>query len=176
MNQLQIYKDAQRLFRQYGTRDPLEIIEAAPNIKLWLTDAFGENGLKGFSTLSNRTYYVAINSYLRIEEKRVVAGHELGHIFEHALQLRCQTMQDFDVYQAKGKLEREANFFAADLMLDDEKVLDLIYSGNTDFFDVAKELNIPAPFLGFKLYSLIGRGERLRLPIDMDSRFLRSRH
>ena len=111
MNQLQIYNDAQRLFHQYGTRDPLEIIEAAPSIKLWPTDTFGADGLKGFSTLSNQTYYVAVNSYLSIEEMRVVAGHELGHIFEHALQLRCQTMQDFDVYQAKGRLEREANFF-----------------------------------------------------------------
>ena len=55
-------------------------------------------------------------------------------------------MQDFDIYQATGRLEREANFFAADLLLDDEEVLDLIHSGNTYFFSVAKELCIPAPF------------------------------
>ena len=56
--------------------------------------------------------------------------------------LRCQAMQDFDIYQATGRLEREANFFAADLLLDDEEVLDLIHSGNTYFFSVAIVLRI----------------------------------
>ena len=90
--------------------------------------------------------------------------------------LRCQAMQDFDIYQATGRLEREANFFAADLLLDDEEVLDLIHSGNTDFFSVAKELCIPAPFFAFKMYSLIRRGEHLQLPVDIDNRFLRAKH
>ena len=85
-------------------------------------------------------------------------------------------MQDFDIYQATGRLEREANFFAADLLLDDEEVLDLIHSGNTDFFSVAKELCIPAPFFAFKMYSLIRRGEHSQLPVDIDNHFLRAKH
>lgn len=97
-------------------------------------------------------------------------------IFEHSNHLRCQAMQDFDIYQATGRLEREANFFAADLLLDDAEVLDLIHSGNTDFFSVAKELCIPASFFAFKMYSLIRRGEHLQLPVDIDNRFLRAKH
>ena len=58
----------------------------------------------------------------------------------------------------------------------DEEVLDLIHSGNTDFFSVAKELCIPAPFFAFKMYSLIRRGEHLQLPVDIDNRFLRAKH
>lgn len=109
----------------------------------------------------------------------VVATHinkDSIHIFEHSNHLRCQAMQDFDIYQATGRLEREANFFAADLLLDDEDVLDLIHSGNTDFFSVSKELCIPAPFFAFKMYSLIRRGEHLQLPVDIDNRFLRAKH
>lgn len=85
-------------------------------------------------------------------------------------------MQDFDIYQATGRLEREANFFAADLLLDDAEVLDPIHSGNTDFFSVAKELCIPAPFFTFKMYSLIRRGEHRQLSVDIDNRFLRAKH
>ena len=71
---------------------------------------------------------------------------------------------------------RQANFFAADLLLDDEEVLDLIHSGNTYFFSVAKELCIPAPFFAFKMYSLIRRGEHSQLPVDIDNHFLRAKH
>ncbi len=136
--------------------------------------------LDGLSRFADGTFdlrgYIAVNPHLPYEEQRVIAGHELGHIFEHSNHLRCQAMQDFDIYQATGRLEREANFFAADLLLDDEEVLDLIHSGNTDFFSVAKELRIPAPFFAFKMYSLIRRGEHLQLPVDIDNRFLRAKH
>ena len=64
----------------------------------------------------------------------------------------------------------------ADTVMYDEEVLDLIHSGNTDFFSVAKELCIPAPFFAFKMYSLIRRGEHLQLPVDIDNRFLRAKH
>ena len=155
---------------------PFELIDALPSTKLWSARSLDADGLRGFATIVNRVRYIAVNPHLPYEEQRVIAGHELGHIFEHSNHLRCQAMQDFDIYQATGKLEREANFFAADLLLDDEEVLDLIHSGNTDFFSVAKELCIPAPFFAFKMYSLIRRGEHFQLPVDIDNRFLRAKH
>lgn len=84
-------------------------------------------------------------------------------------------MQDFDIYQATGRLEREANFFAADLLLDDEEVLDLIHSGNTDFSALPKNSAFQRLF-AFKMYSPIRRGEHLQLPVDIDNRFLRAKH
>lgn len=176
MTQLQTFDDTQKLIQKYGTRDPFELIDALPNTKLWPARSLDADGLRGFATIVNRVRYIAVNPHLPYEEQRVIAGHELGHIFEHSNHLRCHAMQDFDIYQATGRLEREANFFAADLLLDDEEVLDLIHSGNTDFFSVAKELCIPAPFFAFKMYCLIRRGEHLQLPVDIDNRFLRAKH
>jgi hypothetical protein len=42
-----------------------------------------------------------------------------------------------------------------------------------DFFDAAKELLIPAPFLAFKLYSMIRRGYNMTMPVDLNSMFLK---
>lgn len=170
-----IYEEAERIVKKYGTRDPFELIECIPSMELWVTDKFPENGLKGFATIQNKTKYIVVNGLLTPEEQRVVAGHELGHIFRHDATLRAHAMQEFNIYNATGRLEREANSFSADFLISDEEVLDEIHSGNADFFSVAKILRIPAPFFAFKLYSLVARGVKLKLPVELDNRFLASR-
>ena len=82
-------------------------------------------------------------------------------------------MRDFDVYNVTGLLERQANFFAADFLIDDGDVLDLMHSRGADFFNVAKELCIPSPFFAFKLYSMVNRGYHMRMPVELDSAFLK---
>lgn len=175
MTYITTFEDAQKLYRKYGTRSPFEIIDAAPNMKLWMSEAYPADGLKGFATIQNKTRYVVVNSFLQREEQRIVAAHEIGHIIRHEVRLRIQPMQDFDVYAATGKLEREANFFAADLLIDDEEALDEIHSCGADFFSVAQKLCIPAPFFAFKLYSLVERGNPMRMPVDLNNDFLAGR-
>ncbi len=166
------FEDTQRLYKKYGTRDPFQIIEEIHDLRLKRSVFFSKDGLKGFSTIMNRMKYVVINDYLEPEEQRVVAAHELGHIFRHEMRLRACPMRDFDLYNATGKLEREANLFAADFLLGDEEVMDEIHSNDANFFSVAQALSIPAPFFAFKLYSMIERGYSMKLPVDLDSRFL----
>ena len=168
-----IIETVDKLVRKYHTRDPYELCQLL-GIKIHYYDL--QKKLKGFFYYQSRQKNIVIDHNVNGILERILVAHELGHAVLHTKIAMMHGFQEMEVFDDRSIEESEANFFAADLMLDDEKVLDLIYSGNTDFFDVAKALNIPAPFLGFKLYSLIGRGERLRLPIDMDNRFLRSRH
>lgn len=168
------FREVERIIKKYDTRNPFQLIKSIPNIKLWLADNFAADGLKGFATIQNRTKYVVMNNLLPDEEKAVVAAHELGHIFRHELRLKAQPMQDFDIYGATGKLEREANFFAADFLISDERALDEICSCGADFFSTASALNIPAPFFAFKLYSLVQRGYAMRMPVDLDNSFLKA--
>ena len=92
MTQLQTFDDTQKLIQKYGTRDPFELIDALPNTKLWPARSLDADGLRGFATIVNRVRYIAVNPHLPYEEQRVIAGHELGHIFEHSNHLRCQAM------------------------------------------------------------------------------------
>ena len=166
-----IYDEATRLRRKFDTRDPFELL-CELNVDTAFTRAYPVTGLKGYCTLLCKSKYARINDFLVAPEKKVVAGHEAGHIVLHLDDLRIGAFQDNDIYNATGRKEREANFFAAEFMLDDEEVLDLIHSCGANFFTVAKSLYVPAPFLAFKLYSMIERGYLMRMPVDLDSSFL----
>lgn len=172
-----IFEYASRLSKRYGTRDPFDVLEnCLPNTKLKISDRYDADGLKGYATIQVRGQrFAVINGKLCSEEQRVVAAHELGHLILHETYLKVAPMRDFDIYNALGKYERETNSFAADFLISDEEALDVIHSCDADFFSSAKELCIPAPFFAFKLYSLIQRGNKLRMPVDLDSRFLAAR-
>ena len=167
-----IYSVANRLRRKYFTSDPFELLEAL-HVVVKFSDKYGPNGLKGFTTVWNQTVYVVLNSFLPDEELRVVAAHELGHVVLHrGLLNAAKAFQDGDVYYVTGKTEREANFLAADFLLSDEEVVEVMQEQNADFFVSACALNIPAPFFAFKLYSMVERGFSMRVPVDLDSDFL----
>lgn len=166
-----IFAEATRYRKKYNTRDPFELLNAL-NVNTDFTRAYPKDGLKGYCTILNRIEYARINDYLLMPEKVVVAGHEVAHIILHLKDLKIGAFQDHDIYNATGKKEREANFFAAEFMLDDEEVLDLMHSCGANFFSVAKALCVPAPFFAFKLYSMVERGYAMRMPVDLDSAFL----
>ena len=174
MNQ-RIYSSAAGLIRKYGTRDPFEMMEAM-HVNVLFSQAYSENGLKGYCTILNRIKYVVINAKLPPDELAIVGSHECGHLALHSDKLRIGTLSDFDIYNARGKMEREANIFAADYLISDEDVADLISCQDSDFFSVASALRVPAPFFAFKLYSMVERGFALRLPVEPDSAFMRIKH
>ena len=166
-----IFLEAERLRKKYNTCDPFELLDAA-NVVVDFTREFPKNGLKGFCTIINRTRYVVINARLCEEEQRVVAGHEAGHIILHMDDLKIGAFKDNDIYQAKSKKEREANFFSADFLISDDEVLDAMKACDANFFTVARTLYIPEPFFAFKLYSMVERGYSMKMPVELDSTFL----
>ena len=82
-------------------------------------------------------------------------------------------LADLDVYNTTSRMEREANLFAADFLLSDEDVLERVREGESDFYHMARELCVPSDFLAFKLYSMGNRGYRFRIPVELNSRFLK---
>lgn len=165
-----VYSQVERAVKRFGTRDPYEMLDAL-HVVTRLSDSYPADGLKGYCIRLNRTNYVVINGNLCEEDRRVIASHELGHIVVHGKELQCRPFKDFHIYQATGRMEREANLYGADLLITDEEVLDLINSYD-DFFSVAKALCVPCEFFAFKLYSMVKRGFQLRVPIDLNSGFL----
>lgn len=170
-----IFDDAQRISKKYLTRDPFEVIASTPNMVFKESREYDLDGLKGYAAIFVRTKFIVVNDFLVPEEKRVVAAHELGHIIRHEARLMAHPMRDFSVYEATGRLEHEANIFAADFLLDDEEVWDEIHSSGADFFSVAQNLRVPSPFFAFKLFSMMERGYQVRVPVDLNNTFLKSK-
>jgi len=170
-----IYNEADGLFLKYGTRNPFVLLDCIGAV-VTIVDTFDANGLKGFCTILNRTKFVVINGKLHEYEQRLVAGHELGHLVIHEHEIQSspnQTLKDFNLYDNSGRIEYQANLFAADYMLDDNLVIELVQNEHMDFFSVAKELYTSPHLLGFKLFSMAKRGYNVRTPISLNSKFLK---
>ena len=164
-----IYDRLQALIRKHSTRDPYQLLSA---LHVVVRESSAYSQLKGFCLISCRTTYVVLNARLGEPEKRIVAAHELGHIVLHRRQLRLAPMQDVILYDMQSAAEYEANLFAADLLLTDEEVLSLAHDEQMDYFRMCSTLYTSPDLMSFKLFSLIKRGYPLRMPLELDSRFL----
>lgn len=165
-----IFNTVNDLVSHYGTRDPFELISAL-RIELFTSNL---PTLKGYSVIANGVPYAAVNSSLNPCESKIVAAHELGHIMLHADELRVAPHRDMSLYDmAKSdKTEYEANLFAADLLVSDSDVVDLVKQEDLDYFSMASILYISPELLSFKLYSMARRGYDYNIPGGIDSTFL----
>ena len=116
--------------------------------------------------------YVMISSFLSEEEKMIVAAHELGHIILHRSQLKMAPMQDDTLYNMTDNTEYQANLFAADLLIDDEEIEDMVQNEDLDYFGLCSSLNATPELMSFKLYSLTKRGQAYHMPMEIQSNFL----
>lgn len=101
----------ERLIKQHGTNNPLEIA-SQKNIIILYEDF---RNIMGYFNTSRRIAMIHVNCNLSEPIQRFVIAHELGHRFLHPNVnvpfLRNNTLMSID------KIEREANEFAVALML-----------------------------------------------------------
>ena len=88
--------------------------------------------------MSCKTIYVMISSFLSEEEKMIVAAHELGHIILHRSQLKMAPMQDDTLYNMTDNTEYQANLFAADLLIEDEDIEEMVQNEDLDYFGLCQ--------------------------------------
>ena len=169
-----VFKESQRMVRRCGSRDPFDLLDEIKAVILF-SRAYAADGLKGYCTILNRTKYVVINGCLPDEEQAVIAGHECAHLVLHRDRIISNPLngvKDFRIYDNSSEIDREANFFLADFIVSDKDALEAAYE--YDFFEIACELGIPAPLLAYKYQSMRDRRFQVRVPIDVDSLFLRT--
>ena len=164
-----IHRQVEHLIQKYQTRDPLELLEALGVI---VGETSQYHKLKGYCFASCQTVYTMLSSFLSDGEKRIVAGHELGHIILHRNELKLAPMLDEKLYNMVDETEYQANLFAADLLISDQDVAELAKNEDLDYFSFCSALEVTPELMSFKLYSLIHRGQRYNMPLDPDSRFL----
>lgn len=110
----------QRLIRYYehltGSRDPIKIAEYV-NIRVAIMPL---GDIAGNYKLIKRKQWIFINENIPTDSPmfRVVAAHELGHAFLHRKE-NCAFIKNKTLLRTSG-IEREANLFAAQLLITDD--------------------------------------------------------
>ncbi len=112
-----IFKTARRLTEDFGTKNPKELC-ALLGISFLFADL--PDSISGFYMEKNGRQALVVNHSLSAEELTFCSAHELGHAVLHkginAVFITENT--NFSL----GKFEREADLFAAALLIDSELI------------------------------------------------------
>jgi Zn-dependent peptidase ImmA (M78 family) len=116
---------------------------------------------------------ITINSDLPKMIQKIICAHELRHAVLHAQTAGVEAFHDTGLFDTASVAEYEANVFAAELLLKDEDVLELL-NDDTSFFSVASMLRVPQELMDFKFHILQRKGHQfIEPPFQSDSKFLR---
>lgn len=147
-----IIEKADEIRSCFGGRNIYQTAENS-GAKVWLRPL---GGLKGFYVFENEKRYIVINNQLDEITRRVVCAHELGHDMLHR-ELSAGGIRENTMFLESNKTEREANLFAAEMLLTDRSVLsELEYISSPEA--AAYELNVPLELLEYKLEILNHKG------------------
>ena len=153
-----IVRRAQSLVKRCGTRDPFEIAE---HLGVEILTVGSLKQLKGFYRVIKRNRFIFLNEKNSPQMNRIVCAHELGHDQLHREFAASNTLQEFMLYDMNSIQEYEANVFAANLLLEDDAVLELIYDGY-NIVQIAAELQSDMNLVALKVDYLIRKGHDLR--------------
>ena len=140
-----ILEEVDKLTKKYKTRDPFEIAKGL-NIDIIYHDL---GNLKGYYYYQSRMKYIVINKNISEDLKPVICAHELGHDRLHLHFAKNFAIREFGLFDMSSKPEREANLFAAELLIDETRFLELVFDGNS-FFYISNKLNVPIELIQYK--------------------------
>lgn len=148
-----IIRAVEELAQKYGTRDPYELCDRL-GIRIRRKDL--KKKLKGFFFYQSRIPNIVIDSNVNEVLERILIAHELGHAVLHKEIAMMVGFQEMEVLDSTAGTENEANLFSAELLLDDDEVLEQLEERS--FFQAAQALYVPASLLDYKFRAMCEKG------------------
>lgn len=157
------------LVRRCGTRDPFQIAREL-GIEVLFCDAFGS--LKGMYRVIKRNRFIFLNKDLEDRMLRIVCAHELGHDQLHRKLAQANSLHEFMLYDMTTRPEYEANLVAAEILIDNDELLDYIYHYRYSAGQIARAMDTDVNLVALKIAHLTEFGYDLR-PVEHRNDFLR---
>ena len=165
-----IQKKVKTITKKYDTRDPFEICKNM-NIHVYYKDL--GKALKAYYFYQSRIKNIVINTNSSMIVRRVLCAHELGHAILHGKLAAMRGFHESELYDSFIPTEYEANLFAAELIISDDEIFEMLNDKDKSFFSIAKELYVPVELLDFKFRVLKHKGMRVEVPCIAQSDFLK---
>ena len=144
---------AHELIAKFDTRDPFELCKAI-GVEVFYADL---GNLKGMYKYLKKNRFAVINENLDVYTRTLVCAHELGHDILHQDLAKKICLQEFMLYDMRSRPEYEANLFASEILLPDEKIFTFAREGY-DVEQIAKELCTDVNLVAIKVASMNTRG------------------
>ena len=172
MSYADICDAVKRLKRKYSESDPFRLCRDMGIVLLFQPLGTAPDAIKGFYLESKRIKTITVNSDLPRVIQKIIVTHELGHAELHRTNELC-AFHDVAMFDESSMMEKEANLFAAEFLMDDKDVLSAL-NRDTTFFSAAAMLRVPAELLDFKFRVMKWKGYKMvEPPISSSSTFLR---
>lgn len=167
-----ICESVERLKKVYDETDPFRLCKAMGIIVVPKSMGTAPDAIKGFFVVHRRIRTIIVNSDLPLVIQRIIIAHELGHAVLHK-DCGVVAFHDIGLFDDSSMQEKEANLFAAEFLMGDDDVLDVL-NRDTTFFSAASQLCVPMELLDFKFRIMKWKGYKLvEPPIMSKSNFLR---
>ena len=147
-----------RIIRKTGTRNPF-ILAKELGVHVMMRNDFDRQ--KGAFAMVLNVPFIFINANLSKEMQRIVCAHELGHAMLHRNLCResaGQAIYELELFDIRDTAEYEANVFAANLLIDEEEMLDC-FKMEYDVVQTARKLDINVNLLMIKMIEMQRRND-----------------
>lgn len=141
-----IKQDVGYLVNKYSTRNPVELAQA---LNIIVVKSPLKDGLNGSYIEKCGREFICINSDLCEEQQLMVAAHELGHARLHRGQNVLYLSRN--TYHVKGKLERQANLYAAELLISDVDFNEFRYMSDCTLEKISQYSCLSTQLIDFKV-------------------------
>jgi len=131
---------ANQLKERYKTDCPYQLAE---HLKIHIMQHDLHHEINGYYKYDRRNQYIVINDNLDEPMQRVVCAHELAHAVLHK-NVNTPFMRR-NTFLSVDKIEREANRFAAELLIPDENIYEL-----NNIHHIASLHNVPVELVRLK--------------------------
>ena len=158
------------LAQKYDTKDPFTLCD---NLDIRIRYKDLGTALKAYYFYQSRIKNIVLNTRSGKIVQKTLCAHEVGHALLHGELAAMRGFQELEMFDMTSRNEYEANLFAAELLIDDNELLELLNDNEKSFFDVARELYVPAELLDFKFRILKNKGYHIKEPYLAQSTFLK---
>ena len=142
------FKIVQQLVEKFHTNDPF-VLARECNIKVLFADL---GHLRGMYQYYKRARLIFLNQTLPHGEQRAVCAHELGHALLHPKMNRFFLHQN--TFFNCDRWEREANLFAAHLLIDEADAREYVLQGGS-IQQIAAVTCLPADLVEARMRSFV---------------------
>ena len=168
----EIVAAVEKLKKRYHEDDPFLLCKAMGIKLIFQSLGTAPDAVKGFILKSKRIIVITINCDLPLVIQKIIVAHELGHAVLHK-NSGILAFHEATLFDNSSRYEKEANLFAAEFLLSDDRVMNALNADNT-FFSAAASLYVPMELLDFKFRVMKWKGYKLvEAPISARSNFLR---
>jgi Zn-dependent peptidase ImmA (M78 family) len=134
---------------------PLNVQAVAEYLGLEVVEEPMDDDLSGYLEARGGTWVVGVNAFHHINRKRFTIAHEIAHFMLHSEHQASFQDRTFSRREADpNPMEREADRFAAELIMPAPEVRRLIASGTTSLSGLAEIFRVSALAMKYRVQNL----------------------